>query len=257
MKRQNLLQILVAFAVCLGLCDLAFAQTAPNRKIKVALIYTGTSPQLKADTEGQVREQLGPDVEILVYAVPEVLQDITDAGHVTTTASAKWISTYIKAVDDGADAVLSVCSTVADIAYSMQEAADYMGVPILIINEEMCREAIKQGKRIAIVATLQTSIEPTKKIIARVSREMGRHDVEVTAVHIDGGYGLEQEKLKALMADKVSKIADQVDVIIFSQGSMAYCQEHVATSTGKTVLSNPYFGAKALKNALIAKGLME
>ena len=51
-------------------------------------------------------------------------------------------------------------------------------------------------------------------------------------------------------------IADKVDVILFAQGSMAYCEEYIHEKYGKVVLSSPRFGAAALKDALVKKGLM-
>ena len=257
MNRLFSLTILIALLLYAGLqCPvLAQEETMLKRKIKVALVYTVTTSELKADTEGEVRKQLGSDVEILNYEIPSVFHEIAEAGYVTSKASAKLISVYMKAVEDGADAILSVCSTVGDVAYSMQDAAKYLGVPIVIINEEMCRETVRQGKRIAIMATFRTSVEPTKNILHRVAREMGKR-VEVTEVIVEGGFGLEPDKFKALMAAKAGEIADKVDVIVFSQGSMAYCEEHIAKMYKIPVLSNPRFAAVDLKAALVAKGLV-
>ena len=58
------------------------------------------------------------------------------------------------------------------------------------------------------------------------------------------------------MTEYAGKIADQVDVILFAQGSMAYCEEYIHEKYGKPVLSSPRFGAAALKEALIKKGCM-
>ena len=82
---------------------------------------------------------------------------------------------------------------------------------------------------------------------------MGKH-VEVTEVLVDGAYGLDSEQFKSRMTEEAAKITDQVDVIVFSQGSMAYCEKLIADRFHKTVLSNPYYGAKALKAALVEKG---
>ena len=49
-------------------------------------------------------------------------------------------------------------------------------------------------------------------------------------------------------------IADKVDVIVFAQGSMAYCEQYIADKFGKVVLSSPRFGAAELKKALEKKG---
>lgn len=238
---------LIGSAHCYGQTD--NAKTA----VKVALVYTGSTPELKADVVREIKTQLGNDVALMTYEVPEVLNEIKRLGHVTAAPAAKLISTYMKAVEDGADAIMNICSTTADIAYSMRNASAYIGVPIIIVNEEMCREAIRTGNRIAVMATFGVSIAPTKKIIERVSREMGKH-VETIDVIVEGGYGMEQEQFKALMAAKAKEVIDQVDVIIFTQGSMAYCEKHIEDMFRKPVLSNPHYSAKELKAALLAKG---
>jgi len=217
------------------------------------MIYTGTSPELM---ERELREQLGTEVELMNYAVPAVLEEIRKNGYVTAAPAAKMIRTYMEAVEAGADAILSICSSVGDVVHSVQDVAKYLGVPIVTVNEEMCREAVRKGNKIALMATLPTSIEPTRNILFRVSREMGKH-VEVVDVLVDGAYGLDREQFQSRMAEEAEKIADQVDVIIFAQGSMAYCEEWLAERFQKTVLSNPRYGVKALKAALMDKGLIE
>lgn len=231
----------------------AYGQTSANPEIKVALIYTVTTPELTEDVEREVRQQLGAGVEIMRYEIPSVFEDIKKAGYVTGPPAARLISQYMQAIEDGADAILNICSTVGDIAYCMQDAAKFLGVPIVSINEEMCREAVRQGDRIAVVATFPTAIHPTKNALHRVSREIGKQ-VEVVEVLLDGAFGLEQKQFKALMAANLKNVAGQVDVILFAQGSMAYCETYIATMFQKVVLSNPRFGAKAIKDALVAKG---
>jgi len=232
-----------------------FGQVAVSKDVKVALVYTVTTPELKEDMLREVTKELG-NVEILNYEVPEVFEEIKSTGYVTVPPAAKLIKTYMDAIEDGADAILSICSTTGDIAYSMQDAAKYIGVPILIVNEEMCREAVRRGSKIALMATFQSSVDPTRNIVTRVARELGKH-VEMKEVLVEGGFGLDQEKFRALMAAKAKTVTDWADVIIFTQGSMAYCEEYIANMYNITVLSNPSFGAKALKAALIEKGKLK
>ena len=258
MNKQNVRQKLLVFVSILALATSTinlYGQQDSNHKIKVALIYTGTSPELIEYMERELNEQLGAHVELMNYAVPSVLEEIRKSGYVTAAPAAKMVGTYMEAIETGADAILSICSSVGDVVHSVQNLAKYLGVPIVMVNEEMCREAVRKGNKIAVMATLPTSIEPTRNIILRVSREMGKH-VEVISVLVDGAYGLEQEQFKVRLAAEAEKIADKVDVIVFAQGSMAYCEEFIANRFQKLVLSNPYFGVMALKNALIDKGLI-
>lgn len=223
--------------------------------MKVGLIYTSTTPELIELVEREVTKQLGEDVEMVSLQDPSILAEVREAGYVTAAPAARLIGMYMDAVEQGVDAMLNLCSSVGEVADCAQDAAKYLGVPIVRVDEEMCREAVRQGKRIAVMATLPTTLEPTKNTVLRVAREMGKQ-VELVDALVDGAFGLDQEQFKALMAEYAGKVAADVDVILFAQGSMAYCEAYIADMYQKTVLSSPGFGAEALKAALISKGVM-
>ena len=117
----------------------------------------------------------------------------------------------------------------------------------------MCREAVRKGQRIGVMATLPTTLEPTKGTILRMARECNKH-VELVDCLVDGAFGLDQDQFKARMTEMAGTIADKVDVIVFAQGSMAYCEQYIADKFGKVVLSSPRFGAAELRKALEKKG---
>jgi len=253
--QQKMLALVFILVIATSTINL-FGQQKSNPKINVALIYTGTSPELIEYMERELKEQLGAHVALMNYAVPSVLEEIRKTGYVTAAPAAQMVRTYMEAVEAGADAILNICSSVGDVVHSVQDLAKYLGVPIVMVNDEMCREAVRRGNKIAIMATLPTSIEPTRNILLRVSREMGKH-VEVITVLVEGGYGLDEAQFKARLAAEAEKIAGRVDVIVFAQGSMAYCEKFIADRFQKVVLSNPYYGVKALKTALMDKGLID
>lgn len=223
--------------------------------MKIGLIYTSTTPELVEIVEKEVREQLGSQAELISFQDPTILAEVRKEGYVTAAPAARLIGMYMKAVEQGADAILNLCSSVGEVADCVQDAARYLGVPIVRVDEEMCREAVRLGRNIAVMATLSTTLEPTKRTVLQVAREMGKH-VEMMEVLVDGAFGLDQEQFKVLMAEHAGKAAKEADVILFAQGSMAYCESYIADMYGKTVLSSPKFGAKALKAALISKGIL-
>ena len=225
-------------------------------QMKVGLIYTGTTPELIADVEREVRSQIGDEAELYSLADPSIIADVRDAGYVTTAPAARLIGMFMKAAEEGCDAVLNLCSSVGEVADSVQDAAKYLGMPIVRIDEDMCRQAAHLGKRIGVMATLQTTLDPTKNTIKRMAREDNLH-VELVDCLVDGAFGLDQEQFKERMSECAAKIADKVDVIVFAQGSMAYCEQYIADKYHKIVLSSPRFGAAALKEALIKKGVMK
>lgn len=223
--------------------------------MKVGLIYTSTTPELIELVEKEIRSQLGEDVEMLSLQDPSVLAEVREAGYVTAAPAARLIGMYMDAVQQGAQAIINLCSSVGEVADCIQDAARYLGVPIVRVDEEMCREAVRKGRKIAVMATLPTTLEPTRNTVLRVAREMGRR-VELVDVLVDGAFGLDQEQFRALMAEHARRVAKDVDVILFAQGSMAYCESYIADMYQKTVLSSPRFGAAALKAALVSKGVI-
>ena len=223
--------------------------------MKVALVYTSTTPELIDMVEREVRENVGRDAEILSLQDPSILAQVREAGYVTPAPAARLIGMYMDAIGQGADAVLNICSSVGEVADSVQTAAAYIGVPIVRIDEDMCREAVRLGSRIGVLATLPTTLEPTKGTINRVARAMGRHVTLVDGL-IDGAFGLDQAQFRRLLLEAAGKIIDQVDVIVLAQGSMAYVEKDITAAYGKPTLSSPRFGAVALKKALAEKGLL-
>lgn len=223
--------------------------------MKVGLIYTSTTPELIELVEKEIRSQLGEDVEMLSLQDPSVLAEVREAGYVTAAPAARLIGMYMDAVQQGVDAIINLCSSVGEVADCIQDAARYLGVPIVRVDEEMCREAVRKGRKIAVMATLPTTLEPTRNTVLRVAREMGRR-VELVDVLVDGAFGLDQEQFRVLMAEHAGTVAKDVDVILFAQGSMAYCEGYIAEMYQKPVLSSPRFGAAALKEALVSKGVL-
>ena len=223
--------------------------------MKVALVYTSTTPELIDMVEREVRENVGQDAELLSLQDPSILAQVREAGYVTPAPAARLIGMYMDAIGQGADEVLNICSSVGEVADSVQTAAAYIGVPIVRIDEDMCREAVRLGSRIGVLATLPTTLEPTKGTINRVARAMGRHVTLVDGL-IDGAFGLDQAQFRRLLLEAAGKIIDQVDVIVLAQGSMAYVEKDITAAYGKPTLSSPRFGAIALKKALAEKGLL-
>ena len=130
--------------------------------MKVALVYTSTTPELIELVEKEVGDVLPRETEVASYQDPSILAEVRDAGYVTAPPAARLVGMYMTAVSEGADAILNLCSSVGEVADAAQDIARYTGIPIVRVDEEMCREAVRQGKRIGVMATLPTTLNPTK-----------------------------------------------------------------------------------------------
>lgn len=224
--------------------------------MKVGIVYTSTTPELIEDVTNEVKKQLGDKVEIYAQQDPSILSEVREHGYVTAPPAARLITMFMNAVNEGCEAILNACSSVGEVGDAVQDVAKYIGVPIVRIDLDMCKEAVRQGARIGVMATLPTTMNPTCNTIRRMARECGK-SVEITECLVDGAFGLDQDEFKNRMAECAGKIADKVDVIVLAQGSMAYCEQYIAAKYNKSVLSSPGFGAAALKAALIDKGVIK
>ncbi len=223
--------------------------------MKIGIVYTSTTPELIEMVNAELNKQLGSHVEIMNYEDASILGEVRENGYVTAGAAARLTSMFMQATSDGAQAVLNCCSSVGEAADAAVPIGKYTGVPIVRIDEEMCRDAVRTGNKIGVLATLPTTLAPTKNTLQRVAREMGRQ-IELTDGLVDGAFGLNQEEFKQRLCEAAEEIAKQVDVILLCQGSMAYAEEELHKKLGLPVFSSPRYGAAELKKALVKKGVL-
>ena len=223
--------------------------------MKIGVVYTSTTPELIDNVQKELINSIGNKVSFISLENPSILNEIREEGYITSSASARLLELYCKAILEGADVILNACSSVGEITDSVQAFSKFSGIPIIRIDEEMCREAVLRGKKIGVMATLSSTLNPTKNTILRIARETNKR-VEVVECLIDGAFGLNQDEFKSKMLENALKMSDKVDVILFAQGSMAYCENLIHEKCNKLVVSSPRFGAKAVKEALIKKGLL-
>lgn len=212
----------------------------------VAAIYTAISiiEPIKA-----IFNELMPGHRLVNVYDDSLIPDVIRAGNNVTTDIRRRLLAYCRAAEDmGADVILSTCSSMGDIVGQIQP---FVRVPILRIDEPMVRQSIEQGTSIAILATVDTTLMPTNRLVRATAEKLGK---QVTVVE-----GLAKGALQALnegntalhdqiLMQAALSVADKVDVILLAQGSMARMQELIARSTGKPVLSSLRSGLQAVKD---------
>ena len=223
--------------------------------MKIGIVYTATTPELTELVERELRDAVGAEAEFINFQDPSILAEVREERYVTPTATARLVRLFMDAITAGADAILNCCSSVGGVADAAQEIGRFSGIPIVRIDEDMCRAAVRKGTRIAVMATLSSTLEPTKDTIRRVAREMNKR-VELVDALLEGAFGLSQDEFKSRMLEKAKEVKDQADVILFAQGSMAYCEGIIRETCVKPVFSSPGYGAGAIRKALQEKGLI-
>lgn len=120
---------------------------------------------------------------------------------------------------------------------------------MISIEAGMCDEAVRIGKRIGILGTVGTSMKVVEDRMKSL-QENQHIDGEVIAQLIEVRTTTTKEDLDKRMLEESIKIANQVDVILFAQGSMAHAAEGISNRIGKPVLGSVASAAKQLKEVM-------
>lgn len=218
--------------------------------IRIATVYTGMPVSLVATVENEIKRAL-KDVPItfLTLSDPSIISEVVQNGSPTPGAARRLAALLMMAVQENADIVLNGCSSVGDIADAAAPLFAAMGVKLLRIDEYMARVTVRNHARIGVLATLNSTLEPTKALVRRIAAEEGRK-VEIVDALADGAFGVSAEQLEKMLLEKTASLVDQVDCFLLAQGSMASSEAAIAQATGKPAYSSPRFAAQAIAQAV-------
>lgn len=191
-----------------------------------------------------------PNVRLINIADDSLIQDVIKAGEVPEHVRKRLLSYYNAAVDAGADVIFNTCSSVGDVAI---EGRAQVSVPLVKIDDAMAEKAVRNYKRIGVLATLPNTLDPTARLVQSFSNELNK-PVEIEKGLAIGAFqklmdgdveGHNQKILETALA-----LAGKVDVFVLAQGSMAKIQDEIIKLTGKDVLSSPLLGTLQVKSVL-------
>jgi Asp/Glu/hydantoin racemase len=202
---------------------------------KLAIIHTSTA--LVETLTAQAKESL-PGVSIINIVDDSLLPYARENG-VDVRLRRRMLHYYSAAMDAGADAILNACSSVGE---AVDAARPFVPVPILKIDEAMAEEAVRRGRRIAVLATVESTLTPTCRLMESKAREQDR-GVELTPRLCDGALdlllaGKVEEHDRAVTAAALD-CAPNHDVIVLAQASMARLGPTLQARVAVPVLSSP------------------
>ena len=120
------------------------------------------------------------------------------------------------------------------------------------IDEAMAEEASSIGRRVGVVATVSTTLEPTVRLIKKKADDLAR-PIEVAERIAEGAFEAllrgDAAQHDEILKNTISTLAEQVDVVVLAQVSMARLVPQL-TGVRVPVLSSPRSGVAALKRAL-------
>jgi Asp/Glu/hydantoin racemase len=181
-----------------------------------------------------------PGVELFNIVDDSLVQGIMVAGSITPQISQR-VANYLHSAEAaGADHILVTCSSIGP---AVEAAAPDMGVPVLRVDQAMADHAVQTGRRIGVIATLRTTLDPTADLIQRRAARAGK-EIELTSQLCEGafdalmsGQGTQHD---ALVAGALKALAAGVDVIVLAQASMARVVDSLAPADKRVpILASP------------------
>lgn len=184
----------------------------------LALIHT--SATLVPVFQQLIKAKL-PEVDTFNIVDDSLVRQIGQKGGITPDISAR-VAAYIQsAASGGADHILVTCSSIGP---AVEAAALSVKVPVLRVDLPMTDDAVRAGKRIGVIATLPTTLNPTTDLVRRRAAAAGK-SVELTAQVVAGAFEAlmagDAAKHDALVGAALKELSTQVDVILLAQASMA------------------------------------
>jgi Asp/Glu/hydantoin racemase len=192
-----------------------------------------------------------PDVEIMHIVEDSMIRDVMKNGGPTPAINAR-IAGYVQAAERaGCVAFMTACSS---IGASVEQCRPLTQMLVTRIDEAMVEAAIGQGKRIAVLATVETTLKPTLEFVRRKAQEAGK-EIEIIPT-------LMAEAFTALLAgdtathDRIVSAGlraalAQADVVILAQASMARVMEGMEKPS-IPVLTSPEAGVTRYKELVSA-----
>ncbi|MFF4952016.1 aspartate/glutamate racemase family protein [Streptomyces chattanoogensis] len=187
-----------------------------------------------------LRDEEAPGLALRHLVRPELLDRARELG---PDAVAEEVAAALAgAAREGARAVLCTCSTIGAVA---EAAGAGLGPAVLRADRPMAAAAVAAGTRIAVLATVPSTLGPTEELIAQEADRAGRA-VRVRTVLVPGAWerfeaGDTEGYLEAVAA--AAREVPAADAIVLAQASMASAADRL--TGGVPVLSSPRTGLRA------------
>jgi len=216
----------------------------------LALIHTSMVFLTKETMMQDLFKEIMPDVRLINIVDDSLLPDTMAAGHVTKACIDR-MNHYVKAAEQtGADAVFSLCSSLGPAIDIARKTVD---IPVVKIDDAMTQAAVEKGGIIGVMATVETTLEPTIALIQEKAAK-AQKNIEIIPSLVEGAF----EKLMAgdkdshdfMVAEKAKSIKDQVDTIVFAQASMTRLASSISESTDLPVFTSPRLGIEYIHKVL-------
>ncbi|WP_407267732.1 aspartate/glutamate racemase family protein [Radiobacillus sp. PE A8.2] len=150
----------------------------------------------------------------------------------------------------GADAILNQCSSVGE---AVDIARNMISIPYVKVDEAMAEEAVKIGGKVSVIATVESTMAPSVRLIERTAEKLNKK-IEINQCLVEGALNVlmkegDKEKHNQMVLSEIEKVEHESDVIVLAQGSMIVLLPYL-NHIKKPVLTSPRSGVMGLQQVL-------
>ncbi len=192
-----------------------------------------------------------PHVKTFNIVDDSLIKNTIACGELTRDTSRRVVNYAGSAQDAGADFILFTCSSIGP---AVEAAAMLTKVPVLRVDQPMADQAVQLGKRIGVIATLPTTLEPTSDLVKRRAAAAGKEIVLVSklcAGAFDALMSGDTATHDKKVGDALKQLSTEVDVIVLAQASMARVVDTLSETDKKVpILASPPIAIQYLATIL-------
>ena len=217
---------------------------------KIVMIHT--SPVSLNDLKELVKEKM-PDVELVNIIDDSLLEEVKGNGGLTPAIISRMMTYVQTAASLKPDLIFNQCSSVGEAFDIAKKCTD---IPTLKIDEAMAEKAVSLGKKMAVIATVASTMKPSCNLVRTKAKEAGK-EVEVKEYLVNGALDIlmkekNVEKHNQLVLNEINKACEECDVVVLAQGSMTAILPYLK-ETSKPVLTSPEMAIDRAKEMLYGK----
>ena len=216
-------------------------------KKSIAIVQTSavSSAELKA-----LCDEIMPDVTVYQIIDDSLIKEVNANGGPTYGVKRRMYNYYQQAESLGVDAILNQCSSVGEVADAIKP---FVSVPVVKVDEAMAEKAVSLGKKIAVVATVPTTVGPSVRLVEQKAKEAGK-EIEIETHLVKDAMMILIEKgdvetHNKMVLGEVEAAAESCDVVVLAQGSMTVLLPLLG-HIKKPVLTSPRLGVERVKEVL-------
>jgi Asp/Glu/hydantoin racemase len=202
---------------------------------KIALIHT--VPSVLNTFGDRVKKKIN-NVKIVNTLDEFLASDPAEKGKFTQKNKNRLFKLIKCAEMTEADAIVVTCSTMTP---TVEKIKPFISIPLIAIDDEMIKKAVKIGTNITVMATAESTIDPTVSSL-KIQEKKQNKTININILHCPSAYDAIKSNNKKFHDKKIIEKAHEIknaDVVILAQASMAHMEDEVEKICGCKVLSSP------------------